>query len=99
MQKLGMRPHSFISGNICFEFSVQCVYITLEPFQFFLQKFKKIFAAQGAAVGNMLLLSLLTTGVFDKGIKFAAGNTDTGRQLAAGVVVDTLSYFANMQNN
>ncbi len=23
MQTLGMRPHSFISGNICFEFSVQ----------------------------------------------------------------------------
>ncbi len=24
MQKLGTRPRSFISGNICFEFSVQC---------------------------------------------------------------------------
>jgi hypothetical protein len=24
MQKLGRRPDSFISGNICFEFSVQC---------------------------------------------------------------------------
>ncbi len=23
-QTLGTRPHSFISGNICFEFSVQC---------------------------------------------------------------------------
>ncbi len=23
--KLGTRPRSFISGNICFEFSVQCV--------------------------------------------------------------------------
>ncbi len=25
MWKLGTRPHSFISGNICFEFSVQCI--------------------------------------------------------------------------
>ncbi len=25
MQKLGTRPRSFISGNICFEFSVQCL--------------------------------------------------------------------------
>ncbi len=25
MQKLGTKPHSFISGNICFEFAVQCV--------------------------------------------------------------------------
>ncbi len=24
-QKLGTRPRSFISGNICFEFSVQCI--------------------------------------------------------------------------
>jgi hypothetical protein len=24
MQKLGIRLHNFISGNICFEFSVQC---------------------------------------------------------------------------
>ncbi len=24
MQKVGMRPRSVISGNICFEFSVQC---------------------------------------------------------------------------
>jgi hypothetical protein len=24
MLKLGTRPRSFISGNICFEFSVQC---------------------------------------------------------------------------
>ncbi len=25
MGELGTRPHSFISGNICFEFSVQCI--------------------------------------------------------------------------
>ncbi len=25
MYKLGTRPRSFISGNICFEFSVQCI--------------------------------------------------------------------------
>ncbi len=28
MQKLGTRPHSFISGNICFEFSVQLAWET-----------------------------------------------------------------------
>ncbi len=26
MQEFGTRPHSFISGNICFEFSVQCLF-------------------------------------------------------------------------
>ncbi len=32
MQKLGARPPSFISGNICFELSVQCVpYFVLLP--------------------------------------------------------------------
>ncbi len=28
MQKLGMRPRSFISGNICLKFSVQCICCT-----------------------------------------------------------------------
>jgi hypothetical protein len=29
MKKLGIKPRSFIFGNICFEFSVQCM--TLKP--------------------------------------------------------------------
>ncbi len=34
MKKLGTRQRSFISGNICFEFSVQCEQSTLSGFCF-----------------------------------------------------------------
>ncbi len=27
IEKLGTRPRTFISGNICFEFSVQCMFM------------------------------------------------------------------------
>jgi hypothetical protein len=30
MQKSGTRPHSFISENICFDFSVQCGYLATQ---------------------------------------------------------------------